>query len=1081
MKKKFFKVLIITIIGIFLMFIFNKCVSAEITGKLKIEEQSGVFYTMRGGTVGYMSGAFPYYTVGNDLVYCIEPGVQFFTHNYIGKEGLVNSPYSAEINSKIQLIGYYGYEYPGHQSLRYRMATQALIWEATGGLIVEFWTEKYGYGDSISVEKEKQDIMNLVNNHYNRPSFNGETIETQLGNEITLEDSSNILSQFEVYDNGGNEVKIENNKLYITAKKLDNSTITLIKKGYDAKTTIIFVGDNPSSQKLGLLRAGDPVITKINLNTTGVKVKVIKTDTETNKQIKMSGIKFKIKNLDNNEYVCQDSICEFQTDNNGVLITPYELSGNYQLEEVENQLINGYLWNKNPIKFTINNDTKFDEDEEYGKIYTIKFSNTRVKGQVEINKKGESVVFNNNTFSYTKIPLKNVKFGLYANEDIKVNGETIYSKNNLVKEITSNDNGYAVITNLELGKYYLLELSTDSNHVLNNTKYEFELKYKDQYTQVITESINLDNYYKKGTLEFTKTDLTTGKVVPNATIEIYTIDNKLIYSGKTDANGKITIQNLFVGKFYIVEKLAPEGYVLNTEKSYFEIKENGKVVKAKMTNEKITGTLEFTKVDFSTSEPLPNTTIEIYNTNNNKLVYTGKTDNNGKIIIEKLEYGKYYIIEKEAPTGYLLNTEKMHFEILENGKIIKATMKDKKITGTLEFTKIDFSTSEPLPNTTIEIYNTNNNKLVYSGKTDKDGKVVINKLDYGKYYIIEKNAPEGYVLNTEKMYFEILEDGKVVRTTMTNKKITGTLEFTKIDFSTSEPLPNTTIEIYNSNDTLIYSGKTDNNGKIIINKLDYGKYYIIEKNAPEGYLLNTEKMYFEILEDGKVVKSTMTNEKIKGTLHFTKVDISTGEPLPNTTIEIYNMQNELVFTGITDENGIIIIENLEYGRYYLKEKEAPEGYILSNGKMYFEIFMNGETFKAEMTNEKIKGTLEFTKIDFSTSEPLPNTTIEIYTENDELVYSGKTDENGKIVINELEYGRYYIVEKEAPKGYMLSDVKMGFEILINGEIIKATMTNEKIVEVPNTLKNDYINFAMATLIGIGVIIITYETFKKKKK
>ena len=240
-------------------------------------------------------------------------------------------------------------------------------------------------------------------------------------------------------------------------------------------------------------------------------------------------------------------------------------------------------------------------------------------------------------------------------------------------------------------------------------------------------------------------------------------------------------------------------------------------------------------------------------------------------------------------------------------------------------------------------------------------------------------------------------------------------------------------------------------------------------------------MYFEILEDGKVVKSTMTNEKIKGTLHFTKVDISTGEPLPNTTIEIYNMQNELVFTGITDENGIIIIENLEYGRYYLKEKEAPEGYVLSNGKMYFEILMNGETFKAEMTNEKIKGTLEFTKIDFSTSEPLPNTTIEIYTENDELLYSGKTDENGKIVINELEYGKYYIVEKEAPKGYMLSDVKMGFEILINGEIIKATMTNEKIVEVPNTLKNDYINIAMATLIGIGVIIITYETFKKKKK
>ena len=1080
MKKKIFKTLIITIIGIFLMFVFNKFVSAEITGKLKIEEQSGIFYTMRGGTVGYMSGAFPYYTVGGDIVYCIEPGVQFFTHNYIGKEGLVNSPYSAEVNSKLQLIGYYGYEYPGHQKLRYRMATQALIWEVAGNTIVEFWTEKYGYGDPISVETEKKEIMNLVNNHYNRPSFNGETLETQLGEEITLEDSSNTLSQFEIYDDGGNEVKIENNKLYITTKKINDSTITLIKKGYDNKTTIIFIGDNSASQKLGLLRAGDPVITKINLNTKGVKVKVIKIDAETNKQISMSGIKFKIKNLDTNEYMCQDTICEFETDTNGVLITPYELSGNYQLEEVENQLINGYLWNNNPIKFTINNDTKFDEDDEYGKVYTIRFANNRVKGKVEINKKGESVVFNNNTFSYTKIPLKNVKFGLYANEDIKVNGEIIYSKNKLVKEITTNENGNAVISNLELGKYYLLELSTDSNHILDTKKYEFELKYKDQYTQIISKTINIDNYYKKGTLEFTKTDLATGKVVLNATIEIYTIDNKLIYSGKTDSNGKITIQNLFVGKFYIVEKIAPTGYVLNTEKAYFEILENCKVVKATMTNEKIKGTLELTKVDFSKSEPLPNTTIEIYDSNN-KLIYTGKTDKNGKITINNLQYGKYYIIEKEASIGYLLNTEKMYFEILENGKIIKSTMKDEKITGTLEFMKIDFSTSEPLPNTTIEIYDSND-KLIYTGKTDKNGKIVINKLEYGKYYIIEKNAPEGYVLNTEKMYFEILENGKVVKATMTNEKITGTLEFTKVDFSTSEPLPNTTIEIYTNDNKLIYSGKTDKNGKIFINKLQYGKYYIVEKQAPEGYVLNTEKMYFEILENGKVVKATMTNEKIKGSLHFTKVDISTGEPLPNTTIEIYNMQNELIFTGITDEEGIIIIEGLEYGRYYLKEKEAPEGYVLSEGKMYFEILMNGETFKATMTNEKIKGTLEFTKIDFSTSEPLPNTLIQIYTENDELVFEGTTDKTGMIVINELEYGKYYILEKEAPEGYILNEEKMYFEILENGEIIKATMVNEKvIVEVPITGINEYpviyIVSGILLLSGIGIIIYA----KKKSK
>ena len=188
---------------------------------------------------------------------------------------------------------------------------------------------------------------------------------------------------------------------------------------------------------------------------------------------------------------------------------------------------------------------------------------------------------------------------------------------------------------------------------------------------------------------------------------------------------------------------------------------------------------------------------------------------------------------------------------------------------------------------------------------------------------------------------------------MKNKPITSTLEFTKTDVSTSEALPNTLIEIYNDKDELIFSGRTDENGMIIIEELRFGKYYILEKEAPEGYVLNTEKMYFEVLKDGEIIKSNMKDKKITGTLEFTKTDVSTSQPLPNTLIEIYNDKDELIFSGKTDENGQIIIKELEYGKYYILEKEAPEGYQLNPNKMYFEIKEDGEIVKSNMTDELI--------------------------------------------------------------------------------------------------------------------------------
>ena len=303
--------------------------------------------------------------------------------------------------------------------------------------------------------------------------------------------------------------------------------------------------------------------------------------------------------------------------------------------------------------------------------------------------------------------------------------------------------------------------------------------------------------------------------------------------------------------------------------------------------------------------------------------------------------------------------------------------------------------------------------------------------------------------------------------------------------TTSEGIPDTIIEIYTSDNHLIFTKKTDKNGKVVINELPIGKYYILEKEANYYYQKTNEKVMFEIKKNGEIVKASMTNKKIVGNLKIIKkgedykyVDnniVYEKTELGNVIFNLFDANDQFVKTLRTNDDGYVKFENLPLGKYYVKEVNSNNNFIASDDKYFFEIKKdgnNGVDVKVTIDNYLKKGGLEFTKEDLTTSEGIPNTIIEIYTEDNKLILTKETDSNGKIIVNNLPVGRYYIIEKEANSMYQITNEKVIFEIKENGDIIKAKMTNEKIVvKVPKTnTKEDIIAhtlFGICFLFGIG--------------
>ena len=517
----------------------DKIYSAEKIDGMYIRKisNSGKEVTRHGGFIRRVSD--------NQFVYCVEPFVDLVNnHTY----DIYDSNYTAILNitdeiwNRISLIAYYGYQYGNHTEDYWYYITQIMIWRTVYPEGEFYFTDTLGGDNNINkYAKEIAEIESLVNNHYLTPEF--EEIKVNQGDTKRFVDKNNVLSMYEEIDN--TNVVIEGNELVINGENIGIENIEL-RKNNDIYEEQPLVYSSDDSQKV--LSAGyiEPVSCMINIEVIGYTLKIIKVDALTGDTLKMAGIKFNIYDANTNEF-----ITEAITDDNGEIIIDNLSKGSYKIKEIDNQEIPGYEVNEEEIYFEITGE----------ELITVEFPNNPVLGALKVLKVNED-----------GNPLAGVTFGLYQSDGA------------LVDMVVTDESGIALFENLQAGTYQLRELATIDGYLLDETVHEIELKLKNNKLETIT--IKLVNYQPKGSLEIIKVD-TNNNPLPETEFILYDSNRKEIKKAKTDNEGKIIVDNLLLGKYYLEEITPADGYKLLDDIIEFEINNNKEVITITVTNEKI--------------------------------------------------------------------------------------------------------------------------------------------------------------------------------------------------------------------------------------------------------------------------------------------------------------------------------------------------------------------------------------------------------------------------------------------------------------------------------------------------------------
>ncbi|WP_142344988.1 SpaA isopeptide-forming pilin-related protein [Bacillus toyonensis] len=735
----------------------------------------------------------------------------------------------------------------------------------------------------------------------------------------------------------------------------------------------------------------------------------------------LEGAVFKIVN-DKNE----DVRTNLKTEKDGTLSIKDLEPGEYQF--IETTPPKYYDLNKEPIPFTI--------EKSQTSIIPITAKNSLTTGAVELVKVDE---FDKKT------PLAGAMFKIVneKNEDVRM-------------DLTTDTNGTIKASDLRPGKYKFIETKAPEHYELRSTPIEFTIE-KGQKTPIV---ITAENGLLPGDVELTKVDDVDGTALTGAVFKIVNNKNEDVRTELvTNQEGKIIATGLRPGNYKFIETKAPEHYDLNKKPIEFTIKESqATAINVTAKNSLTKGGIELTKVNAADEkETLEGAVFKIVDANDDtKVIHKDLvTNSDGKLVVDDLRPGNYKLIETKAPTYYDVNVEPIEFTI-EKGqqKLIPLTFKNSLTKGKVKLIKEDdVESSIALAGAVFTLQDATGNEIMKDLKTDDYGVLVIPDLAPGDYQFIETEAPEHYKLDKKPIKFTIKKGSKEdlpIPVTVKNSLLTGGVTLTKVDDVDGTTLEGAEFIIVDAHDTkkVIRTGlTTDKQGKVTASDLRPGDYQFIEVKAPKDYILSKDPIPFTIEKSQKEnITVTATNSLKKGAVTLTKIDDIDRTMLEGAIFKIVDMNGKEVHTNlVTDKNGKISVSDLRPGDYQFIETKAPEHYVLDETTIPFTI-ERSQTKEINVTGKNAlkKGSVELTKIDdIDINTKLANAVFNLLDADGELVEEGlKTNDEGKIVVENLRPGTYQFVETIAPEHYVLDKKPIVFTIKKSQtETLHVTATN----------------------------------------
>lgn len=885
------------------------------------------------------------------------------------------------------------YGYSGNVEL---VASQAMIWAVSGGYF-------YSSSESLSTNEssllghiiaptndEHKDLINCykkmkgdILSHLKIPS--GTSIQSRTAPTYELKyntstkkyegtikaDSS--ISQFDFSKVDGVTFKKDGSNIKVSANeniKAGTKTVTLTKTKAknsgaieDCVPLVFQTKDNStkSQMKVGYISGKDPVqaYIKLKISTGSAHLDKSFTDYFGNAQTATAdmykSVKFQLacKVGDSYKFVkasgkdgsysftdLASQATDLTPNNKGDIDVTGLPEGNYEWREISTA--DGYMISsKKAITVTADKTAKTE---------FVNKASAPDKGKITIHKRDAE----------TRADLEGAKFEVAAAEDIYVgNGYCIYPKGTVIDTITTGTDGIAETTKaLYKGySYTVTEIEAPKGYSISDEPTQ-TIKLVEQQAEFV---VDFDNEQNTIPFEITKTDISTGELIPDCTFEILNENNEQVITGTTDENGIAHFQ-LAIGKYFYREISAPDIYEIDDTPYPFEITENDDIVKAKMTNKKKSGSIKVTK---STTGNLNIEGIKFFATGisdtNKDLKFEATTNENGVAMFDKLVIGKYVITEdgSTVPAAYLTADEQ---EVtVEYNETAEVSFENEEKTGSIKVQKRTEG-QKNVEGITFYLKGTSDSgrEINIPATTDKDGVAVFENVPIGTYSIIEdeETVPYGYLVADEKEVTVIYSE--TVDAEIINNEQTGTI---KVHKRTEGDLNISGITFYlkgtsDSGREINIPATTDKDGVAVFENVPVGTYMVIEdeKTVPYGYLVAAEKEV--TITYAETVDTDILNEEQTGTIQIHKktADMSNVEGIRFILSGISDTGREINIPAITDKDGLAKFEGVPVGTYTITEdgSTVPYGYLVADSKQVTVAY--AQTVDTDMVNEKAPDT-----------------------------------------------------------------------------------------------------------------------------